>query len=248
MKSLIAALLTGILVSLGLFWLMQTMLMGNPQTIKKSENLNMMEFVRLLRKPPEKPKPPKPPEKKVEKVQEVQQKPQPKKRAPIPKKPVQIQKVVKQVTAKAVTPEVDTPKLDIPLSTVPNASAPMVSSAQAGSNAPAKKTGKGDGGTDDIGKGNGGGNSSGIVALSRPPPKYPLRAMNRHIEGWVKVEFTVTTVGTVIDAVIVASSPAEIFDDAALKAISKWKFKQKIVDGTAVTQRGVQTLKFILTN
>ena len=242
MKSLIPALLTGLLVSLGLFWLMQTMLMSNQQNVIKTENLNMMQFVRLIRKPPEKPKPKKPPEKKVEKVQEVQEKPQPKKRAPAPKKPVQVQKVIKQVT-----PEVETPKMDIPLpiAPTPTPSAPVVSSSQSGS-APAKKEGKGDGGTDDKGKGTGGGISTGVIALSRVPPKYPARAANRHIEGWVKIEFTITTIGTVIDPVVVDAQPADTFDDAALKAISQWTFKQKIVDGVAVTQRAVQTLQFKL--
>lgn len=242
MKSLITALLTGLLVSLGLFWLMQTMLMSNRQTIKKSENLNMMEFVRLIRKPPEKPKPKKPPERKVEQVQEVQEKPQPKKRAPTPKKPVKIHKVVKQVTPE---PEVETPRLDIPLRTASSATGPMVSGSQPGS-APSKTEGSGTGGTDNKGNGSGGGVSSGIIPLSRVPPKYPMRAANRHIEGWVKIEFTITTIGTVIDPVVVDAQPADTFDDAALKAISQWKFRQKIEDGVAVIQRAVQTLQFKL--
>ncbi|MGR8999232.1 MAG: TonB family protein [Gammaproteobacteria bacterium] len=241
MKALIAALLTGLLVSLGLFWLMQTMLMGNQQNVKKTENLNMMQFIRLIRKPPEKPKPKKPPEKKVERVQEVQEKPQPKKAAPTPKKPVKIEKKV----VKEVTHEVATPKPDMPLPTIPAASGPVVSASQS-ANAPAKKIDKGDGGTNEKGKGNGGGISTGVIALSRVPPKYPPRAAKRHIEGWVKIEFTITTTGTVINPVVVDAQPAGTFDDAALKAISQWTFKQKIVDGVAVTQRAVQTLQFKL--
>ncbi len=90
--------------------------------------------------------------------------------------------------------------------------------------------------------------SSGIVPLVRVPPKYPLRAANRHIEGWVKVEFTITTEGEVTDAVVVNADPADIFDDAALNAISQWEFKAKIVNGIAVTQRASQTLQFKLVN
>lgn len=89
--------------------------------------------------------------------------------------------------------------------------------------------------------------SSGVVPLERIPPKYPARAANRHIEGWVKIEFTITASGTVENAVVVEAQPAEIFDEAALKAINQWTFKEKIVNGIAVEQRAVQTLQFKLT-
>ncbi|MGZ5007246.1 MAG: TonB family protein [Methylobacter sp.] len=89
--------------------------------------------------------------------------------------------------------------------------------------------------------------STGVVPLERIPPKYPARAASRHIEGWVKIEFTITTNGTVENAVVVEAEPAEVFDDAALKAINQWIFKEKIVDGVAVEQRAVQTLQFKLT-
>ncbi len=89
--------------------------------------------------------------------------------------------------------------------------------------------------------------STGVVPLERVPPKYPARAANRHIEGWVKIEFTITTSGTVENAIVVEAEPAEIFDEAALKAINQWTFKEKIVNGVAVEQRAVQTLQFKLT-
>ena len=87
---------------------------------------------------------------------------------------------------------------------------------------------------------------SGVVPLVRVPPKYPDRAASRHIEGWVKVEFTIQIDGSVDDAVVLQSEPEDIFDDAALTAIGKWKFKEKIVNGVAVPQRAVQKLQFRL--
>lgn len=89
--------------------------------------------------------------------------------------------------------------------------------------------------------------STGVVPLERVPPKYPARAASRHIEGWVKIEFTITTDGNVEGAVVVEAEPEEVFDEAALKAINQWKFKEKIVNGVAVEQRAVQTLQFKLT-
>ena len=87
---------------------------------------------------------------------------------------------------------------------------------------------------------------SGVVPLLRVPPKYPARAASRHIEGWVAVEFTIQTDGSVDDAVVVGSEPEDIFNDAALAAIGKWKFKEKMVNGVAVPQRAMQRLQFKL--
>lgn len=89
--------------------------------------------------------------------------------------------------------------------------------------------------------------STGVIPLERIPPKYPARAADRHIEGWVKIEFTITTGGEVENAVVIEAEPADIFDEAALKAINQWTFKEKIVNGVAVEQRAVQTLQFKLT-
>ena len=87
---------------------------------------------------------------------------------------------------------------------------------------------------------------SSVIPLFRMPPKYPTYAASRHIEGWVKIEFTVQTDGSVENAVVVSSEPEDIFNDAALAAISQWKFKEKIVNGVSVTQRAVQKLQFKL--
>ena len=88
--------------------------------------------------------------------------------------------------------------------------------------------------------------SSGVVPLVRVKPAYPARAASRHIEGWVKIEFTVSAAGTVSNARVIGASPPGIFDEAALAAIKQWKFKPKIEAGAAVVQRAVQTLKFTL--
>ena len=88
--------------------------------------------------------------------------------------------------------------------------------------------------------------SSNIIPLVRIPPTYPMRAASRRIEGWVKIEFTITKEGTVKDAVVVAAQPNSIFNRAALKAIKRWKFKPHIIAGEAYEQRAAQTLKFDL--
>ena len=49
MIRLLSALLLGLVVSLGLFWLMQYMTMNNKTGLKPTDNIRMVEFVRLKR-------------------------------------------------------------------------------------------------------------------------------------------------------------------------------------------------------
>lgn len=86
------------------------------------------------------------------------------------------------------------------------------------------------------------GSDRDVIPLVRINPDYPARALSRGIEGWVKVQFTITPSGTVADAVVLDSDPKGIFDDAALKAISRWKYNPKVENGVAVERRGIQVV------
>jgi protein TonB len=81
-----------------------------------------------------------------------------------------------------------------------------------------------------------------VVPLVRINPDYPQRALSRGLEGWVQVQFTISETGAVIDPVVVDSSPKGIFDDAAIKAISRWRYNPKIEGAVAVQRVGVQTI------
>lgn len=85
-----------------------------------------------------------------------------------------------------------------------------------------------------------------LIALVKIAPRYPRNAALAKKEGWVKVRFTVTELGTVADVNVVDAKPRRIFDRAAKKAILKWKFKPRIVDGKAVPRRVVQVIEFKL--
>lgn len=87
----------------------------------------------------------------------------------------------------------------------------------------------------------GAGSDRDVMPLVRVPPEYPPRALTRGIEGWVLVQFTITTAGTVRDAFVVDSSPKEIFDDAALKAILRWRYNPRVDGGVPTERVGVQT-------
>jgi protein TonB len=79
------------------------------------------------------------------------------------------------------------------------------------------------------------------LPLVKVAPIYPRRALNRGIEGHVIVEFTVTEHGAVRDARVVERVPdSGLFDAAALTAVEKFKYKPRILDGSAVAVTGVR--------
>jgi protein TonB len=86
----------------------------------------------------------------------------------------------------------------------------------------------------------GAGGDTDVTPLVRIAPQYPLQAAERRIQGWVVVEFTISAAGTVMDPQVIASDPPSVFDGAALQAVRKWKYKPKVVDGTAVERPGVK--------
>ena len=90
------------------------------------------------------------------------------------------------------------------------------------------------------------GGLSEAIPLIRTSPLYPPRALSRKIEGKVKVLFTITKEGTVINPKVIQATPEKTFNRAALRAIRKWKFKKKLVDGEAVSWQSVQTISFKL--
>lgn len=151
--------------------------------------------------------------------------PPPEKKPPPPKMPSRPNQVTQQ------TPDMDMPNLDIPMQS--RFSGSLLNGVQAGAGVAVGAPGLG-------------AVSTNLIPLVRIPPRYPMRASRRRIQGWVKVEFTITTTGTVKDAKVIAAEPENIFNRSALRAIAKWKFKPKVVGGNAVEQRAAQTLQFKL--
>ncbi|HVY64894.1 MAG TPA: energy transducer TonB [Gammaproteobacteria bacterium] len=85
------------------------------------------------------------------------------------------------------------------------------------------------------------GSDRDVIPLVRIAPDYPPRALSRGLEGWVQVRFTITATGTVKDPMVVNHSDA-VFDDAALKAISRWRYNPRVEGGVAVERVGIETL------
>ena len=75
-------------------------------------------------------------------------------------------------------------------------------------------------------------------------PVYPETARKRGIEGWVELAFTVTPNGQVEDVEVRNASPANVFDDAAVRAIRGWRFEPVERNGEKVAQRAMVRLRF----
>ena len=96
-----------------------------------------------------------------------------------------------------------------------------------------------------VGAGGGGlpiGQDRDVLPIVTVPPDYPERQASLGVEGWVRVQFSITAIGTVRDAIVVAGEPKGAFDDAALKAIARWRYNPKIEGGVAVERVGLQTV------
>jgi periplasmic protein TonB len=71
------------------------------------------------------------------------------------------------------------------------------------------------------------------LPLVRVEPQYPPQAARKGLEGWVKVQFTISTAGSVRDAVVVESSDS-VFERAAINAVNKWKYQPQMKAGKPV--------------
>jgi protein TonB len=78
------------------------------------------------------------------------------------------------------------------------------------------------------------------LPIVRVAPVYPARALSRGLEGYVDMSFTVTQAGTVRDPLVLFST-SSLFDRAALRAVMKFKYKPRVVDGIPVDVPGVKT-------
>jgi protein TonB len=56
--------------------------------------------------------------------------------------------------------------------------------------------------------------------------RYPTQALQRRLNGWVDVEFTVSPDGRATDVRVVAAEPANVFNREAINAASKWRFEE----------------------
>ncbi|MFT6776563.1 MAG: protein TonB [Paraglaciecola sp.] len=200
LSRLVIAILLAAFVTLGLFFLMQSLIQSGGSALTDAPKGSVLDFVRV---------------KKEEAVQKKDRKP---KKPPKPKEP---------------PPDMAPPQMD----------APSPQSATSGMNFGADVAA-------DISLDGGLALASGdgeFLPIVRVAAVYPRRALQRGIEGYVDVEFTVSKLGSVTNPVVTQASPAGIFDQAALDATLKYKYKPRVVNGQPMEVSGVEVrVKFEL--
>mgnify|MGYP000616234701 FL=1 len=197
---LAVALIVAAVVTLGLFYLMQSLIQSGGSALTDAPKGSVLDFVR------------------VKKEQAAQKKDRKPKKPPKPKQP---------------PPDMAPPQMQTPN--------------------PDAATGGMDFGADvaaDISLDGGLALASGdgeFLPIVRVAAVYPRRALQRGIEGFVDVEFTVSKLGTVKDPKVTQASPQGIFEQAALDATLKYKYKPRVVNGEPMAVSGVEVrVKFEL--
>ena len=194
MSRFLIAFVVSLAITLGLFFLMQSLIKMGGSALTEPPKGSVLDFVRVK------------PEEQVQKKERKPRKP--------PKPEEQ-------------PPQMDTPQMDSPS---PDADGSGMSfSADVGDSMSLEGGG--------LALESGDGEYLPIVKVS---PVYPRRALQRGIEGFVIVAFTVTKQGAVKDVYVIEANPEGIFEQAAMDAAMKFKYKPRVVNGEATEVSGVQ--------
>lgn len=84
------------------------------------------------------------------------------------------------------------------------------------------------------------------MPLYRVEPKYPERAARAGLDGYAVLHFTINESGAVQNIKVMETGGAESFGEAATKALAKWRYAPKFVDGKATTAESKVRLDFQL--
>ena len=79
------------------------------------------------------------------------------------------------------------------------------------------------------------------LPIVKVDPVYPRRAAEVGVEGYVVVQYTVTTQGTTKDVIVIDADPKGYFERAAVRAAEKYKYKPRVINGQPVEVPGVKT-------
>jgi protein TonB len=201
----LSALLFGVLISFGLFFLMQSLIDSGEQHKNASAEGQIMDFIRIRED-----------ETLSIKNREKPKKPQPPKEPPPPPK---------LIIEKQVKPTMNRIKIEIP-----NIDLPSIA-----------------GGGPFLGNWAGNPLAEGdVLPIVRIDPQWPREALVEGIEGYVVVEVTIGADGSVKDVRVLQSKPRRMFDRNVIRAVLKWKFKPRIINGVAVERKAIQMLEFTL--
>ncbi len=85
-----------------------------------------------------------------------------------------------------------------------------------------------------------------LVRTVYATPVYPRAALQRNIEGWVTVRFTVGPDGVPGNIEVIDAKPRKTFDRAAVRAVRDWRYEPPVEDGQYVWRDTEVRIEFAL--
>jgi TonB family protein len=87
-----------------------------------------------------------------------------------------------------------------------------------------------------------------LALIEYVPPVYPRTALSRGIEGWVDLNFRVTSGGTTTDITVADSSHERMFQNEAIDAVRQWMFAPRTFMGLTIDQNTYARVRFALSD
>jgi protein TonB len=89
-------------------------------------------------------------------------------------------------------------------------------------------------------------NAASLERLQYVAPEYPTSARAQGTSGWVELTFDVEADGSVAHIAVVGSDPKFVFDEAAISALRRWRYRPVQKNGQSVEQRAQLRIRFAL--
>ena len=86
--------------------------------------------------------------------------------------------------------------------------------------------------------------TSQLIPIVKVAPRCPREAQISGIDGSVTLLLNVNSNGRVSTIQVKSAKPTRVFNSEAIKAVKRWQFKPKTIDGIAVDQKGELLVEF----
>ena len=87
--------------------------------------------------------------------------------------------------------------------------------------------------------------ASALKIATYVAPSFPPRALERNLQGWVDIEFTVGIDGMTRDITVTDASHETFFRREATEAVAKWQFEPRMFMGRAIEQHSFTRIRFV---
>ena len=87
--------------------------------------------------------------------------------------------------------------------------------------------------------------ASSMKVVTYVAPAYPSRALDRGLQGWVDLEFTVGADGKTRDITVANASNDSLFRREAMDAVKQWQFEPRVFMNRAIDQRCFTRIRFV---